>query len=99
MKPFDIYELELWEYNSYILGYTEGQRQNVANSILNGYYTAYYLSGQKKKKSPQELISRMFAEKQTFEEGLAQIEKIKEMEKGRKALSDDKYSDGINNYE
>ncbi len=91
--------MELWEYNSYILGYTEGQRQNIANSILNGYYTAYYLSGQKKKKSPQELISRMFAEKQTFEEGLAQIEKIKELEKGRDTSFDEINSDGINNYE
>ena len=91
--------MELWEYNSYILGYTEGQRQNIANSILNGYYTAYYLSGQKKKKSPQEMISRVFAEKQTFEEGLAQIEKIKELEKGRNASFDETTSDGINNYE
>lgn len=91
--------MELWEYNSYILGYTEGQRQNIANSILNGYYTAYYLSGQKKKKSPQELIPRMFAEKQTFEEGLAQIEKIKELEKGRDTSFDEINSDGINNYE
>ena len=91
--------MELWEYNSYILGYTEGQRQNIANSILNGYYTAYYLSGQKKKKSPQEMISRVFAEKQTFEEGLAQIEKIKELEKGRDTSFDEINSDGINNYE
>lgn len=83
MKPVDIYEMELWEYNSYILGYTEGQRQSVSNSILNGYYTAYYLSNSKRKKSPQELISQMFAKKQTYEEGIAQIEKIKKSETRR----------------
>jgi len=50
---------------------------------MTGYYAAYYTNGGKKAKSPNELIKKLYATKQSFEDGLRDIEKLKEIEKAR----------------
>jgi len=52
-------------------------------AILTGYYAAYYTNGGKKAKNPNELIKKLYAKKQSFEDGLKDIERLKEMEKAR----------------
>ena len=80
LKPQEIYELELWEYNTYVLAMQERQKQNQVQSILTGYYTAYYMNGGKKAKHPNELIKNLYKQstsKQSLEDGLRDIQKIK----------------------
>lgn len=73
----------MWEYNTYIIGYSERQKQETAASIMTGYYTAYYTNGGKKAKRPDELIKKLFApdKKQSLDEGLAAIENLKKAER------------------
>ena len=76
--------MELWEYNVYVSAFQEKQKNDVANAILTGYYAAYYTNGGKKAKNPNELIKKLYAKKQNFNEGLRDIERLKELEKARK---------------
>lgn len=76
--------MTLWEYNSYMQGQELVQKQQTAACILTGYYAAYYVGGGKKAKNPNDLIGRLYAKKQSFEEGLMEIQRIKEMERGGK---------------
>lgn len=61
--------------------YETKQKNEVANSIMTGYYTAYYTNGGKKVKSPKELIDKMFLPKQSYADGLREIERIKKIDK------------------
>ncbi|MCL2234366.1 MAG: hypothetical protein FWC02_01645 [Firmicutes bacterium] len=74
--------MELWEYNTYLSSYENKQKSDISNAILIGYYAAYYTNGGKKAKSPNELIKQMYVKvkKQSFEEGLKEIEKIRALE-------------------
>jgi len=84
LKPNEIWELELWEYNNYINAFEIKQKENVAQAILNGFYTAYYMNGGKKTKNPNELIKNLYADetpKQALNDGLADIEQIIKLEK------------------
>lgn len=81
LKPQEIYELELWEFNTYVLAMQEQQKQNQSQAILTGYYTAYYTNGGKKAKNPNELIQNLYQQskpKQSLEDGLRDIQKLKE---------------------
>lgn len=53
----------------------------MANAIMTGYYAAYYTNGGKKAKKPDELIKKLYAKKQDFNEGLKAIEKLKASER------------------
>ena len=75
--------MELWEYNVYVSAFQERQKGDIANAILTGYYAAYYTNGGKKVKNPNDLIKKLYAKKQAFEDGLRDIEKLKELEKAR----------------
>ncbi|MDR1094567.1 MAG: hypothetical protein LBL66_10520 [Clostridiales bacterium] len=81
LKPSEVWELELWEYNVYIGFLQEQRKRDAANAILTGYYAAYYTNGGKKAKNPNELIKKLYAKKQNFEDGLRDIERLKEFEK------------------
>lgn len=83
LKPAEIWELELWEYNTFIGAYEENKKAAVANAILTGYYSAYYTNAGKKAKSPDELIKKLYAKKQSAEDGLRDIEKFKRIEERR----------------
>ena len=83
LKPKEIYDLELWEYNTCISAFQENQKSNISNAILAGYYTAYYMNAGKKAKNPNDLIKEMYSlktKKQSFEAGLRDIEKMRELE-------------------
>ncbi len=80
MKPFEIWDLELWEYNSYLVSYNS-RKDGAVNAILTGYYAAYYTNGGRKTKNPNELIKKLYAEKQSLDAGLKDIERLKEAEK------------------
>ncbi|MDR3022247.1 MAG: hypothetical protein LBU60_06225 [Clostridiales bacterium] len=82
LKPNEIWDLELWEYNACILAYQEKQRQDTANAIITGYYCAYYINGGKRAHSPNSIIQRLFKQncKQSFEDGLKSIAKIMALE-------------------
>ena len=74
----------MWEYNTYVLAYQDRQKSEISNSILTGYYTAYYMNGGKKVKNPNDLIKELYSkkpQKQSFEEGLKDIERLRELEK------------------
>ena len=85
LKPGDIWDMELWEYNQYSTGYEINQKTAAVQAILTGYYSAYYTNGGRKAKKPGELIKKLFVEKQSFEDGMSAIERLKEMEKRDKA--------------
>ena len=71
----------MWEYNVYISACYEKQKNDTANSIMTGYYTAYYTNSGKKAQNPNELIKKLYAKKQSFEDGLRDIERFKELER------------------
>ena len=81
LKPFEIWELELWEYNAYLTAYQENRKTDVANAILTGYYAAYYTNGGKKTKNPDDLIKKLYSHRQSLEDGLKDIERLKKIEK------------------
>lgn len=84
LNPNDIYTLELWEYNAYLSAYEAKQKQDISNAILTGYYAAYYTNGGKNAKSPNDLIKQIYvpkSSKQSFEDGLKDIERLRELEK------------------
>lgn len=83
LKPSEIWELTLAEYNMYVEGYALKAKDDTAHSILTGYYAAYYINGGRKTKSPNDLIKALYAEKQSREDGLKEIERIKNLEKRR----------------
>ncbi len=74
--------MELWEFNAFMQGCEVRRKTDTANCILTGYYGAYYANGGRKAKSPDELIRRLFQKKQSFEEGLREIQRIKNLERG-----------------
>ena len=74
----------MWEYNIYVSALQDKQNGDTANAIMIGYYVAYYTNGGKKAKSPNELIKELYSKKQSFEDGLRDIERLKELEKARK---------------
>ena len=47
MKPQEIWDMELWEYNAYITSYGDKRKYDTAFCILSGYYAAYYTNGGK----------------------------------------------------
>ena len=74
----------MWEYNTYIAAHEDKQKSEISQAILSGYYTAYYLNGGKKTKSPNDLIKEMYnkkSQKQSFEDGLRDIERLRQLEK------------------
>lgn len=81
LKPSELFDLELWEYNSYVRGTLEREKSEAAHCIMTGYYTAYYTNGGRKTKSPNELIGRLQTKKQSREDGLREIERVKALEK------------------
>lgn len=64
----------------YLAAYRERQKAEEVNAILTGYYAAYYTNGGKKAKNPKELIRKIYAKKQSLEDGLREIEKLKKAE-------------------
>lgn len=68
----------------YVSAFQEKQKGDMANAIMTGYYAAYYTNGGKKAKKPDELIKKLFTKKQSFDDGLRDIEKLKDIEKARK---------------
>ena len=70
------------EYNAYIDGYGIRAKSESAHAIMAGYYTAYYINGGRKAKSPDKLIRLLYGEKQSYESGMREIERIKKLEKG-----------------
>ncbi|MDR3022290.1 MAG: hypothetical protein LBU60_06440 [Clostridiales bacterium] len=84
LKPSEIWDLELWEYNICIKVHQEKQMQHTVQAILTGYYCAYYMNGGKKAKNPNELIKQLHNKKsfkQSFEDGLKAIERFKCIER------------------
>ncbi|MCL2797032.1 MAG: hypothetical protein FWD58_03135 [Firmicutes bacterium] len=84
LKPQEIWLLELWEYNRYLLAYQEKSKNDTAQAIMIGYYCAYYTNGGKKAKKPGDLINKLYSRKQNLEDGLRDIERLKELEKAAK---------------
>lgn len=58
----------------------EKQKEQTVNAIMTGYYSAYYTNASKKVKSPEELISKLYTKKQSYEDGLRDIERLKKLE-------------------
>lgn len=81
LKPNEVWELTLAEYNMYIDGYGIRAKDDTAHSILTGYYAAYYINGGKKAKSPNDLIKSLYSKQQSRDDGIKEIERIKRLEK------------------
>ena len=84
LRPNELWELELWEYNAYVSAHEDKQKNEISQAILTGYYTAYYMNGGKKTKNPNDLIKEMYdkkPQKQSFEDGLRDIERLRELER------------------
>lgn len=72
--------MELWEFNTYVTSYGDKRKYDTAFCILSGFYAAYYTNGGKKAKNPNDLIRNLYEKKQSLDEGLRAIEKIKALE-------------------
>ena len=83
MKPEEVYNMSLSEYNNYMNGCEEKIKNEIINCILTGYYVSYYMNSGRKAKSPKELIQQLFRKKETFEDGLKAINRIKELEEAQ----------------
>lgn len=81
LKPHEIWEMRLWEYNAYMLAQEEAGKRDTVNAIMTGYYAAYYTNGGRKAKNPNELIRRLYAKKQSLEDGLRDIERVKALDR------------------
>lgn len=83
LRPSEIKQMQLWEYNAFVDSISEKQKCDVANAILIGYYTAYYMNGGKKAKNPNQLIKQLYKKsppKQSLEDGFKAIKKLRESE-------------------
>lgn len=60
------------------------RKDETANAIMIGFYAGYYVNGGKKAKPPRDLIQRLYIKKQSREEGLREIERVKELERHRR---------------
>lgn len=76
--------MELWEYNAYMAGYEKRHKQHEIDSILTGYYCAYYLNGGQKAKPPSDLIKKLYIGRQSFDEGIKAIERVKAIDRRNK---------------
>ena len=65
----------------FLIGCEEIGKRDAIQAILIGYYSAYYINGGKKTKNPNDLIRKLYAKKQSFEDGLRDIQRLKEMKK------------------
>ena len=81
MHPGEIWDMELWEYNAYTQGYEYCYKQHTVDSILTGYYSAYYSNSGKNSQTPDQLINKLFNPEQSYETGMKNIEKAKETER------------------
>lgn len=66
-------------------GCEERIKNDIINCILTGYYVAYYINSGRKAKSPKELIQQLFRKKETFEDGMMAINRIKKLEEAKNA--------------
>ena len=73
--------MRLWEYNAYMLAQEEAGKRDTVNAIMTGYYAAYYTNGGRKAKNPNELIHKLYAKKQSLEDGLRDIERVKALDR------------------
>ena len=64
----------------FMQGFADSRKDATADAVLTGFYVGYYVNGGKKAKSPEELLKRLYAEKQSREDGLRAIEKVKKLE-------------------
>lgn len=71
----------MWEYNAFIGAYEERRKTDAVNAIMTGYYAAYYTNSGKKAKSPDELIKKLYSRTQSVEDGLRDIQRVKQAEK------------------
>lgn len=78
-----MWNLELWEYNNFIAAKQDKQKNDIANAILIGYYSAYYTNGGKKAKNPNDLIKKLYIKKQDLTDGLRDIERLKKSERNK----------------
>lgn len=85
LTPRELWDMELWEYNAYVTACGEKRSLDTAYCILAGYYAAYYTNGGRKAKSPDELIRRLGAKKQTADEGMRAIERVKALERKKES--------------
>lgn len=86
-KPFEIYELELCEYNLCVRGFQEKQKEKEKDIVKLAYYTAMFNNSKKVKPLGSYLreIDRQSKGNQSKEQSKAGIEFAKKMaEKTRK---------------
>jgi hypothetical protein len=89
LKPYEIWEIELWEYNMFIEGREIARKNDAAQAILTGYYAAYYNNNGKKAKAPDELIRKLFQKKQALSEGLAEIRALRDREENKELYKEE----------
>lgn len=49
LKPFELKEMYLWEFNQYIKAYQEKMKEKEKNIIKIAYYSAYFNNSKKSK--------------------------------------------------
>lgn len=83
LKPKDIWDMHLWEYNSFAKGFELKQKQKSSECVLTGYYSAYFINS-KKPKSPNDIIAELYKKPLDISNELEKIKRIKELDKGGK---------------
>lgn len=53
--------MHLWQFNAFISGYQAHLQELLAVAVFTGYYSGYYHPRNKRKKSPVEIIKKMFS--------------------------------------
>lgn len=67
LKPQDIYDMELWEFNNYIKGYKRKIYNDQKNLMTLAWYTGYFANPYNKKKSLDHYLNKL-TNKITMEE-------------------------------
>lgn len=67
LKPSDIYDMELWEFNAYIKGYKEVFYKEQMNLMKQAYYTGMF--GNSNNKKPKSLEHYLDQVEKNFRKG------------------------------
>lgn len=83
LKPTEVYELELWEFNRYIIGYRSQLKRDEANIIKTAYNTAAFTNSKRKPKPLSYYLGKIFSNSNDLsdQERKKRVEWAKEIDK------------------
>ena len=81
MKPSDIYDMHLWEFNNYMLGYNQKLLRDQEYIVSVAYQTAAFNNSKKKPKRLDYYIQRIRNSAKNKDNDIVDVEKSKYIER------------------